>query len=58
MTDPCKYCPTRKTLAKIFDIHVWGEDCPYVCEEYDEWKAAQKAKEEGHDRPGQGDKRA
>lgn len=55
MTDPCKDCPTRKMLAKLCDFHVWGEDCFYVCEEYEAYKAAQKAQEEGHDRPGQGD---
>ena len=35
---PCNDCPTRKTYAKLFDVHIWGEDCPYVCEKYDEWK--------------------
>lgn len=57
MNDPCKDCPTRKMLAKLCDFHVWGEDCFYVCEEYEAYKAALKAQEEGHDRSGQGDKR-
>ena len=35
---PCNDCPTRKAYAKLFDMHIWGEDCPYVCEKYDEWK--------------------
>ena len=32
MTDKCKDCPRRKYYAKAFDMHFWGEDCPYVCE--------------------------
>lgn len=45
MTDPCKDCPERQTYARMFDMHFWGSDCPYICEErtkYDEWLEAQK----------------
>ncbi len=35
---PCKDCPTRKTYAKLFDIHISGEDCPYECEEWEQYK--------------------
>lgn len=55
MTDPCKDCSIRKKLERRFDIHIWGEDCFYDCEKYEAYKAAQKAKEEDHGRPGEGD---
>lgn len=35
---PCKDCAARKILARTYDMHIWGEDCPYVCRQYDEWK--------------------
>lgn len=35
---PCKDCPVRKEYARAFDIHLSGEDCFFVCEEYDNWK--------------------
>ena len=35
---PCVNCDTRKTYARLFDIHIMGEDCPYVCKKYEEWK--------------------
>ena len=34
---PCDECETRKYYAK-FDLHIAGEDCPYYCQKYDEWK--------------------
>ena len=36
---PCKDCDTRKTYALLFDMQIWGEDCPYVCEKYERWTA-------------------
>ena len=38
MEDPCKKCWTRKWYARKFDIHFWGEDCPYECKEYKQYK--------------------
>ena len=35
---PCKNCPIRKEYAKNLDIRFSGEDCFFVCEEYDNWK--------------------
>ena len=32
MTDKCKDCPARKYYAKTFDMHFYGEDCPFECE--------------------------
>lgn len=32
--DPCKNCEIRQWYAMKFDIHFWGEDCLYICEEY------------------------
>ena len=32
MTDKCKDCPVRKFHAQFFDMHFWGEDCPFVCD--------------------------
>ena len=38
MTSPCDKCKIRKWYAKRMDIHFWGADCPYECEEYEKWK--------------------
>lgn len=35
---PCKRCQTRRFYATRFDMQIWGEDCPYICEEYETWK--------------------
>lgn len=35
---PCEVCAARKYMAITFDMHVWGEDCPYVCRKYELWK--------------------
>ena len=45
MTDPCANCPIRKMYAKSFDIHFWGEDCFYECEEWKHWKEIQQEQE-------------
>lgn len=37
---PCENCDTRKGLARAFDFHVYGMDCPYVCDEYNAWEDA------------------
>ena len=42
MTDPCKQCQTRKAYAKVFDFHFWGEDCPYICPEYEAFAEERK----------------
>ena len=36
--DPCKNCHDRKWYARRLDIHFWGEDCPYICKEYEQYK--------------------
>lgn len=38
MENPCKNCMERKFYAKTFDMHFSGEDCPYQCEEYEQYK--------------------
>ena len=45
MESPCKNCMERKFYAKAFDMHFSGEDCPYVCEEYERYKK-EKEKDE------------
>lgn len=37
---PCVGCELKKYHARVFDKR-WhdGEDCPYGCAEWDEWKA-------------------
>lgn len=45
MKDPCKYCHDRQWYARRMDIHFWGEDCPYVCEEYERYKKEKDGKE-------------
>ena len=30
----CKDCPYRKQLARIFDVHIWKEDCDRFGTEY------------------------
>lgn len=47
---PCVKCPERKFYARRFDMHISGEDCPYVCEKYEKWKTEQK-KGDKDDRP-------
>lgn len=41
MEAPCKTCKTRNLYARAFDMQIWGEDCPYECDEYKQWKAEQ-----------------
>ena len=38
MNDPCKNCHVRQWFARRMDIYFLGEDCPYVCEEYERYK--------------------
>lgn len=40
---PCKGCPDREFLARVFDVHLYGIDCPYVCKEYEEYAARRDA---------------
>ena len=35
---PCTNCGIRKFYSSNFDMHFSGEDCPYYCKEYDNWK--------------------
>ena len=41
---PCNGCEVKKYFARAWDLH-WhdGDDCPYECPEYDEWKERAKA---------------
>jgi hypothetical protein len=25
-------------MARAFDLHIWGDDCPYECEKYKRWR--------------------
>lgn len=25
---PCEKCQYRRVMAKAFDVHIWGEECP------------------------------
>ena len=45
MEDPCKNCPDRQWYARRLDIHFWGEDCPYECEEFERYKSSEKLNE-------------
>lgn len=38
---PCIKCPERQLYARMFDMHISGDDCPYECKEYEEWKDEQ-----------------
>ena len=42
---PCKDCIVRGRFAIGLDMHFWGNDCPYKCDAYDNWK--RRAEEEG-----------
>lgn len=35
MNTNCQNCPIRKFYALCFDIHFYGEDCPFKCEKED-----------------------
>ena len=39
---PCDKCPTRITYAVLFDIHISGEDCPYLCDKWEQYKAERR----------------
>ena len=43
---PCKKCEQRAALSIMFDVHIWGDDCPYVCYEYNEWERSRRVGEE------------
>ena len=34
----CKTCQLRQCFARAFDMHFWGEDCPYQCDMYDDYR--------------------
>lgn len=46
---PCDKCDIRKWYARTFDMHIYGEDCFFECEEYDEYKRLENecGKQEG-----------
>ena len=46
MENPCKDCPDRQWYARRFDMHFWGGDCPYECEEYEQYKREQEKAED------------
>ena len=35
---PCKDCIVRGRFVIGLDMHFWGDDCPYKCDAYDNWK--------------------
>ena len=35
---PCRDCEARKAYARDFDMHFSGDDCPYQCDTWDEYK--------------------
>lgn len=35
---PCNTCLLRKAIARKFDVHIWGEDCPYECGAFADWR--------------------
>lgn len=35
---PCEECELRSAFAHEFDAHFWGDDCPYICEQYKVWR--------------------
>lgn len=37
MLCPCKSCVIRNEYANVFDMHFWGEDCPWECDDYKTW---------------------
>jgi len=43
---PCEACEIRKALANAFDIHIYGDDCWRICEEFEEWKHLIEMKED------------
>lgn len=32
----CENCEYRKMIAKMFDIHIWGDDCWINCKKENE----------------------
>ena len=36
---PCEECILRKRIARGFDMFFWGEDCPWECADYEEWRS-------------------
>lgn len=44
MENPCDKCPTRITYALMFDVHMFGEDCPYCCDKWERYKSERMAK--------------
>lgn len=43
--DPCVHCPTREMYARQFDMHFYGDDCPYFCKGYEIYKGTIKKEE-------------
>ena len=35
--NPCQRCQLRQYYAREYDMHFYGEDCPYRCDAYEEW---------------------
>ena len=35
---PCKDYIVRGRFAIGLDMHFWGDDCPYKCDAYDNWR--------------------
>ena len=49
MEMPCMACPVHQTYTHLFDIDLFGADCPERCEEYERWKAEREADHEQTD---------
>ena len=47
---PCESCLIRKGMAQAFDMHIWGDDCPYQCVAYEAWshRAGEEDKHENY----------
>lgn len=35
---PCVKCGVRKKYARLYDLHFFGADCPYLCHDWGVWK--------------------
>ena len=46
--NPCQRCQLRQYYAREYDMHFFGEDCPYRCDTYEEWNR-RVGEEDKHD---------
>ena len=38
MEDPCKNCDIKEWYANRFDMHYYGDNCPYHCKPFDKYR--------------------